>query len=113
MCPFNKTAPPDPGRTRESAPLDMWSSMGLRELAEMDAETFDRVTPGSPLRRAGRAGIARDAVVVAANRVRAGAFGEDEVQCLRAGLAHDSAAVREVAAWGLAAIEGGTERARG
>lgn len=113
VCPFNRTAPPPADRTREFAPLDAWRALGLADLTAMDDEAFDRVTPGSPLRRARRAGLARNAAIVAANRARAGTACDEDVQCLRAALAHEDAAVREVAAWGLAALGGGTGRAQG
>lgn len=102
VCPFNRTAPPPPERTRDLAPLDVWRSLELADLASMDVEAFDRITPGSPLRRARRAGLARNAALVAANRVRAGTFADEDLRCLRAALAHEDAAVREVGAWGLA-----------
>lgn len=113
VCPFNRTAPPAPERTAEFAPLDVWQSLRLADLTAMDEEMFESVAPGSPLRRARHAGIARNAAVVAANRLRAGAGTEDDERCLRAALAHEDAAVREVAAWGLAGRGDGTDRARG
>jgi epoxyqueuosine reductase len=113
VCPFNRTAPPPVERTREFAPWTAWQARGLEDLAAMDEATFDALTPGSPLRRAKRAGLARNAALVAANRVRAGTGTEDDVRCLRAACEHEDAAVREVAAWGLAGAGGGTGRAGG
>lgn len=107
VCPFNRTAPPPPERTREFAPLPGWQSLGRDDLAAMDAETFDRLTPGSPIRRARREGLARNAALVSANRLRSGAGDDEDVRCLRAALAHEDAAVREVAAWGLSALDDG------
>jgi epoxyqueuosine reductase len=100
VCPFNRTAPPPPERAREFAPLPHWQSLGTDDLAAMDAETFDRISPGSPLRRARRAGLARNAAVVSANRLRSGTGGEEDERCLRAALSHEDETVREVAAWG-------------
>ncbi len=111
VCPFNKTAPPKEARTRDFAPLEEWQSRGLDDLAAMDEAEFDRLTPGSPMRRAKRAGLARNAALVAANRLIAGRGGEAEERCLRVAAEHEEAAVREVAAWGLAQIEDGTRRA--
>ena len=48
-----------------------------------------------------------------ANRVRAGKGGEEEERCLRAASAHEDAAVREIAAWGLSALESAADRAKG
>ncbi len=111
VCPFNKTAPPPQERTRDFAPLDEWQSRGLHDLVTMDEATFDRVTLGTPLRRPKRAGLARNAALVAANRVRAGKGTDEDEGCLRAASAHDVPAVREIAAWGLAGRASGTGRA--
>lgn len=111
VCPFNRTAPPPRERTREFAPLEAWSRLGLDDLVTMSEEGFDRVSPGSPLRRAKRAGVARNAAIVAANRLAAGRGGDEEERCLRAAAEHDAPAVREVATWGLARTPGGTGRA--
>lgn len=112
VCPFNRTAAPPTERTQEFAPLAAWQSRGLADLTAMDEATFERVSPGSPIRRTKRAGLARNAAVVAANRLRAGRGEEDDERCLRAALEHEDPAVREVAAWGLAAAPGGTDGAR-
>jgi epoxyqueuosine reductase len=56
---------------------------------------------GTPLKRAGRAGIARNAAIVLGNRHDAGALA-----ALRdAASGHDDATVREAASWAVARIE--------
>lgn len=103
VCPFNRTAPPPEETTREFAPATQWQRRSLADLVAMEAATFEAVTPGSPLRRAGREGIARNAALVAANRLRAGRGDDADRACLEAAAAHDHASVRDIAAWGLEA----------
>jgi epoxyqueuosine reductase len=102
VCPFNRTAPPPVERTRDFAPLPEWQSRGLHDLVTMSEGAFDEATLGTPLRRPKRAGLARNAALVAANRVRAGKGTEDDERCLLSGCEHEDPAVREVAIWGLA-----------
>lgn len=113
VCPFNRTAPPPAEATMEHAPLDAWRKMSLLDLVSMDEETFDHTTPGSPLRRAKRAGLARNAALVAANRVREGHPGPGDIECLLAARVHEDASVRQIASWGLDEAGGGTDRASG
>ena len=59
---------------------------------------------GTPLIRSGRAGLARNAVLVAAARLVRGAPDAevtDARAAIAAGLAHDDASVREVAGWAV------------
>ncbi|MFO0591011.1 MAG: tRNA epoxyqueuosine(34) reductase QueG [Polyangiaceae bacterium] len=107
VCPFNRTAPPPIERTRDFAPLEEHRARTLTDVVTMDEATWDAATLGTPLRRPKRAGLARNAALVAANRARAGAATEDDRRCLEAASAHEDAAVREVAAWGLAAARDG------
>ncbi len=111
VCPFNRTAPPPVDRTRDFAPLEEWQSRTLNDLVTMDERAFEEATLGTPLRRPKRAGLARNAALVAANRVRRGKGTEEEERCLLLGNEHEDAAVREVSAWGLANVTPGTERA--
>lgn len=110
VCPFNRTAEPEGARTVDFAPVGTWQERGLGDMVAMDEATFDEVTLGSPLRRAKRAGLARNAALVAANRVRGGKGTAEDEAVLRAALAHDEAAVREVAEWGLAGRAEGAAR---
>lgn len=64
-CPFNRTAPPPLAATRPFHPLDRWRDVSLADLVCVDEPTFEALTEGSPLRRAGRTGLALDAVRVA------------------------------------------------
>jgi epoxyqueuosine reductase len=69
-CPYNHggrsaSADRDPYR-----PLPLWSELSLGDLCAWDEASFLRATTGSPLRRARRAGLARNALLVAAVRAR-------------------------------------------
>jgi epoxyqueuosine reductase len=110
VCPFNRTAPPPPARTAPFHPLERWAGRDVDDLAALDERGFDALSVGTPLRRARREGLARNAAIVAANRLARGARGEEAARAeraLEAGLAHDDPSVREVAAWGRARARGG------
>ncbi len=65
VCPFNRTGPPLLSATRPFHPLDRWRDAALSDLVCADEAAFESLTEGSPLRRAGRLGLALDAVRVA------------------------------------------------
>ncbi|MDI1432209.1 tRNA epoxyqueuosine(34) reductase QueG [Polyangium sorediatum] len=107
VCPYNRTAPPPEARTQQFHPLPRWSEMRLSDLASIEEEAFPETTQGTPLRRARRGGLARNAAIVAANRLArdpAGPSAEDDVRTLEQAAAHDDAAAREVGVWGLLRI---------
>jgi epoxyqueuosine reductase len=64
-CPYNRVAPPPAADTAPFRPLPVWSRVGLDELASLDEEGFVALAAGSPVRRATRAGLARNAALVA------------------------------------------------
>jgi epoxyqueuosine reductase len=99
VCPFNKTAPPNAERTRQFQPHLRWSETSLTDLVSLDEARFTVLVEGSPLQRARRAGLARNALIVAGNRAREGRAGEDEASAIQAGLSHEDAMVRNVAQW--------------
>jgi epoxyqueuosine reductase len=99
-CPYNKTAPPAETATAPFRPLAQWAEHSLSTLASADEQRWARVASGTPLSRAGRGGLARNAALVAANRLRRGEGGSDEKEALRAAAAHEDATVREIAVWG-------------
>lgn len=104
VCPFNTRA-----RTRGSgAPVDArfaadprWGSTELASLLALDDEGFVRLREGSPVGRATRAGLARNAAIVMGNRGDA----RDLPALERARERSDDADVREAAAWAIAEIE--------
>ena len=99
VCPFNASR----GR-RAASELDArfgadprWASMDVRDLLELDDEGFGRLREGSPVGRATRAGLARNAAIVLGNQRDERALAALE----KAHEAHDSAIVREAAGWAL------------
>ncbi len=103
VCPFNATR----GR-RATSELDprfsadpRWETTHLEDILALDAEGFVRLRDGSPVGRATRAGLARNAAIVLGNRRDAAAAAALE----RAEREHDSAAVRDAAAWARRRME--------
>ncbi|XYH92533.1 tRNA epoxyqueuosine(34) reductase QueG [Sorangium sp. So ce1128] len=110
VCPFNRTAPPPLERTAPFHPLARWEARDVDDLASLDEQEFDALTVGTPLRRARRGGLARNATIVAANRLARGAEGAvaaSAKRALAAALTHDDPSVRAVAAWGMSRSGGG------
>ena len=75
-CPYNQLASPPPERTRPFAPHERWS--------RLDEVAWDDLSRGTPLRRATRFGLRRNAILLAAHLgddtvlERAGASSPDE-----------------------------------
>lgn len=101
VCPYN--------RTRGSAGLDAGPFAELERLRGLDAEavlrmdeaSFRVLTEGSPLKRAGRSGLARNLALVLGNR-----GGRRHLPVLRElGERDPDAVVREAAAWAIARLE--------
>jgi epoxyqueuosine reductase len=108
VCPYNRTAPPDVEHTRQFAPLQRWSKTSLADLVAIGEQAFPDEIQGTPLRRARRGGLARNATIVAANRLARepdGPLAEEDRRALETAREHDDPAVREVAAWGLGRVE--------
>jgi epoxyqueuosine reductase len=113
VCPFNAAAGARAPATDDDgdpfAPLERWSRVGLEDLLSMDDARWREVSEGTPLRRAGRAGLARNAAIVLGNL--------GDPRCLPALRAcasiHPDAVVREAASWAIDAIGRGTTTARG
>jgi epoxyqueuosine reductase len=95
VCPYN--------RAREGEvsarywPLERWRELSLEQLVDLDEEGFRRLTEGSPLKRATRQGLARNAVTVLAGRRHP----RDRPFLERVSREHPDAVVREHASWGL------------
>jgi epoxyqueuosine reductase len=99
VCPFNRTAPPPADAVVPFRPLPRWAELDLAGLAAVPEDRWDEVGGGSPVGRAGRGGLARNAALVAANRLARGTGGETEQRALELAAAHDDPAAREIAAW--------------
>lgn len=107
VCPYNRAAAPPAEQTAPFHPLAQWRQLDLDDLCSMDAAAWDVVSQGSPLRRAGREGVARSAAIVATNILHGaaepgerGERGEREAvaeRALAAARRHDDPTVREIA----------------
>jgi epoxyqueuosine reductase len=71
-CPYNRVPPPPPADRVPYRPLARWSELSLTDLVALDEPGWRVLAHGTPLRRATRVGLARNAVLVAAGRARAG-----------------------------------------
>jgi epoxyqueuosine reductase len=104
VCPFNAgegARAPAPGNDGDPfAPLERWSRLRLEELLSADASMMEQLTEGSPLRRAGRTRLARNAALVLGNRGDPGAL----PVLTEAAARHDDPVVREAAAWAVAKL---------
>jgi epoxyqueuosine reductase len=100
VCPYNAgsraRAPLADGDMAPFAPLERWSRVSLEDLLAMDDAAWSAISEGTPLKRAGLAGLARNAAVVLGNRGDPGALPALQTAATR----HEDGAVREAAAWG-------------
>ncbi len=98
VCPFNASAHPREASSLEAfEPLERWSRATLASLLAIEEEGWRAVSEGSPVRRATRDGLARNAAIVLGNR-RDGTA----ASALRSAAAdHPSPMVREAAVWAL------------
>ncbi len=95
VCPFGTQAPNLASRFGQHPALEQTS---LETLTQLTDEQFRKVFEGSPLRRPGRAGLARNAALLLGNRRDGQGY-----QALRKAHKSDpSPIVREAAAWSLA-----------
>lgn len=101
-CPFNARARGGHGPAVDPRflPDPRWGSIALEDLLALDDAAFATLREGSPVARGTREGLARNAAVVLGNRGERAARPSLE----RAARDHDSAGVREAAAWALERI---------
>lgn len=106
VCPFNAgmaaRSPLDRTDGDPFAPLERWSRLRLESLLALDPAEWRALFEGTPLRRIGRAGVARNAAMVLGNLGDAAAL----PALRRAAADHDDAVVRETAAWAASRLEG-------
>ncbi len=97
VCPWNRKAPVN--RAEEFQPRDGLVNPTLEWLADLSAEEFRRAFRGSPLRRARRSGLRRNAIIAMGNS------GDRQFLPLLQKLSVDEdEVVREAAAWAIEAI---------
>jgi epoxyqueuosine reductase len=93
VCPYNRGGTPESMEAFE--PRARWAEVELADFLGLDEEGFRSWSEGSPLRRGGRDGLARNAALVLGNR-------GDAVHLAvldQASRAHPSPVVREAASW--------------
>jgi epoxyqueuosine reductase len=98
VCPFNRAAPPSAEKTAPFAPHPRWSEIGLEDLVGLDEAGWNEAALGTPIHRAGRAGMARNALVLAANRLRRDPEDAEARRVVERAREHDDAMVRDLAA---------------
>jgi epoxyqueuosine reductase len=99
-CPWNRGAAQRGAPKARYGALDRWAHASPEALVELDEARWDELARGSPVHRATREGLARNAVTVLANA------GEKRHLPLleRLADAHADPAVREHARWGAAKL---------
>lgn len=107
VCPFNAGKRDDTTATF-FRPHARWGDVGLEALLTLDDDAFARLVVGSPVHRATREGLARNAAIALGNR------GDPTARpaLAQAAAADPSPAVREAAAWALARLDAGGGGAR-
>lgn len=115
VCPFTSKSPllkiagtDRPAHLRPHPVTETWT---LLEVLSLDAERYEREWVGTPLRRATRSGLRRNAAVVLGNRGDPG-----NLPALAAALGDEDPVVRGHAAWAIGRIDPhhpALERARG
>ncbi len=100
VCPFNASQKNPGVRTRMFAPHERWNDTSVEDALGLSLEAWESFREGSPLGRATREGLARNAALVLGNRGDARAL-----PSLQAALAvHDSPVVRDAISWAIHAI---------
>lgn len=103
VCPYNRTAPPDAADTEPFA-ADPRLDVPLERVLRMDDDAHRSWAHGSPLRRPGREGMARNAAIVLGN---SGA--RRHLPVLREAAVEDpSETVRSAARWALERLSAAT-----
>lgn len=95
VCPYNAVAPPPAAETAPFQPLPRWAHLRLADLVQLTRSGWPELAAGSPLGRAGRVGLARNALLVAAYRCRQGHAEMSRV--LELGREHDDPRIRQLA----------------
>jgi epoxyqueuosine reductase len=95
VCPYNQGAAQSDASIEAFEPGARWDGVELEDFLEMDETVFDAWARGSPLKRAKREGLARNASIVLGNRGDAKSL--PVLAATRDG--HESEVVRESAGW--------------
>jgi epoxyqueuosine reductase len=96
VCPWNRTAAPPLEQTEPFHPHARWEDLGLDDLTGLDETRWAEIAIGTPLRRPGRSGIARNAVIVAQNRLRHDPDDAEARRAIELARGHDDPMVRDL-----------------
>ena len=105
VCPFNRTAPVPEAATAAFRADARWQNQTAADLLTMDDAEFTSYADGSPLRRAGRIGMARNAALVLGNSRDKRHLPVLDVAAEQ----HDSEVVRDAAAWASRRLRSDTD----
>ena len=98
VCPYNRSG----GETKPRyLPFDRWRAATLEGLVDLDDASYGALVGGSPVKRATKEGLARNAITVLANRRHPRYRSVLE----KAAREHPDPAVRSHAAWGLELLD--------
>ena len=108
VCPFNAGT-----RRRATEDVDArftadprWAGQSLADLVTLTDDTFERLREGTPVARATRVGLARNAALVLGNKSRLETLPDADRAALAHAKDHDASdVVRETAAWALSLAE--------
>jgi epoxyqueuosine reductase len=101
VCPYNRTSLPSGEQTEPFAAGDRWDAMDAAGLLTVGEDAFDEWARGSPVKRPGREGMARNAALVLGNT-----GDKRHLPVLREAAArHSSETVREAAGWALRRLD--------
>ncbi len=67
VCPYNRAEVPPPSAADPLAPKERLRELGVEDFLLMSDEVFERYSRGTAIRRAGREGMARNALIVLGN----------------------------------------------
>lgn len=96
VCPFNASARASAkGASARFAPHPSWSEASLENLLDLDEDRWQRLVEGSPVHRATREGIVRNALIVLGNTGNS----EEAVKCVAE--RGETPVVAEAASWAL------------
>jgi epoxyqueuosine reductase len=104
VCPFNARSRLTAGAVPIDArfePHPRWATTTLRDLVALDEPAYAALREGTPVARATRIGLARNAALAMGNRGDTADL--DALERARSG--HDAEIVREAAGWAMARIE--------
>lgn len=101
VCPYNRTGAPARETTAEFASDQRFEGLKVSDILSLDQDGFVKLTQGSPLARAGREGLARNAATVLGNTGT-----REHLSALSLSAQSDpDETVRQTAVWAIEAIE--------